>query len=133
MIVIKSIEFEYVEGDFVKYHQLKSVSDFPRKHDPIVSKNDHIEVEVIQSHRFRNPQSGEDIYIGIQEDVAEILGLQYDAFEQLQENQACLTLEAASLSKEYDNILLKHADLLKTILDFNDSSWLKRLFTFKLY
>jgi hypothetical protein len=60
--------------------------------------------ELIKGRRFINQERGLDIVLGVSQEVGEILGLQYDAFENISMLNDSLQIEKTRLANKLEKI-----------------------------
>ena len=98
MIVITKIEIVETENDIARFVHLSEDNDILCVGDicPQI-----ITEEVVRGHRFRHPIKG-DFIIGFKNEAAEILGLQFEAFENLSNDNYILNQKIVLLKKDID-------------------------------
>lgn len=75
--------------------------------------NTEIAVEIIKGRRFINPRLELDVVIACNKEAGELLGLQYEAFENLDMENITLTKEITKLNKKIQS--LKNVSIWKRI------------------
>lgn len=118
MIIIKDIEFLEVDGD--KYEILSK-----NPSDPIETVDgkwvDGILVrELIKGVRFRRPRDNIDIVVGTSKQAADIIGIQYECWQNLE-------MELNNLRVISANYKVKINNLSNELNDIKSSTFLKRL------
>jgi len=109
MIVITNIEYFEADRDEVNYflndnNPYDHPMFFPTKGTPV--DRQFLEKEFIRGRRFRRPSDGTDIVVGLTVKCQGVLGLTYEAWENL-------SSEIDGLSK-HNNALTRQNELLKS-------------------
>lgn len=81
MILIESIKYYEVEGDWTRVMEMLS-----RDHIPCYGSEESVSAElaqtIVRGRRFVRPSDGTDVFIGNTPDVAKLIGLQYEAWDE---------------------------------------------------
>jgi len=86
MLVVTKIETFETPMDTAQLERFIYANPQKPEYLPIDGEPVNVQVlkEVIRGRRFVHPKKGIDVTIGMSSQVAEVLGLQYEAFEELQ-------------------------------------------------
>lgn len=94
----------------------------------------NLETEYIVGKRYIYPKRGIDIVIALKPDVAELFGLQYEAFEDLEKNVQDLRLDNNNLKLRLSSLRVKLHKKIDELISIHDAGFwtrLKYLFTSK--
>ena len=123
MIIIKNIDF--IEVDKTRYELLSKPHSEPvwvkDNEGPRLADFTEFEEELIIGRRYKRPSDGTDVYIGVSREAQNIIGLQYEAWDNLQ--------------REHDFYYGEHSRLLKIIEEINQASFwtrVKSLFSYAI-
>jgi len=115
MHLIKSVEVVAVDGRMASVAKLvenEITFEFaPYSNDP--QEVLQIEQELVEGTRFRNPATGEDIVVGMTEEVQKLIGLPMEAF--------------ANMTASAEKTRWELTDLRDTVKQFEHMGWRDRL------
>jgi len=109
MILIESIKWYEVEGNVIQFAHCEDPSEplwLADRGEDIVPVEAEIVHEVINGRHFRRRGDGTDVWIGMAADPANLLGLQYEAFDTLEDmyrKQAHFTKLAEAATRRLQN------------------------------
>ena len=121
MIIIKNIEFLETDKDIYEIYQQDHRSNFFKVGDDFVERK--IFTELIRGRRFRRPSDGTDIIIGVSKQAQDVIGLQYEAFTNL-EQMYNLECHNHSVTAREKNKYFSKLEVLRTASFFTRIKWL---------
>lgn len=123
MIIICNAEYYEVDGD------VGTIYSYDPHQMVRVNGNEAVYAQVLQEkvkgRRFRNPRDGTDVVVGLSKDVQELIGLQYEAWDNLEK-----AYEAAN--RNYNQIYHEVTAWRKKFDELENASvWRRILWVFK--
>lgn len=85
MLLISKIEFLDVDVDVHTIFEVKPWEPLPLKGGEMVEAK--VAQELVRGRRFRRPNDGMDIVIGCSKQAQDVIGLQYEAWESLENDR----------------------------------------------
>lgn len=112
MIVIKNIEFLEVDRDFWEIHHYERDHILVRENGAEAMAPVEVIRELIQGYRFMRPD-GTEIYVGMSRQVADVIGIQYESWDNMQRELADSESRADRYADECDMLTDLVCDLVE--------------------
>jgi len=111
MLLISKIEFLDVDGDETTIFESKPFEPLFLRGGEMIQAE--VAQELVRGRRFRRPSDGEDVVIGCSKQAQDVIGLQYEAWENLEKDRGYWHTQSAALRIKLDAV--KSAGFLKRL------------------